>query len=95
MNDFTTGEAAKVCRCSQQTIIRCFDKQMLKGYRIPGSRFRRIPPDALRAFMDEHGIPTDRLGSETGQTRTLRFDQPQPAEPKGTLELVDGSTVLA
>ena len=40
---FTTGEAAKVCKVSQQTIIRCFDSGQLKGFRVPGSRFRRIP----------------------------------------------------
>ena len=37
----TTGEAAEVCRVSQQTIIRCFDAGRLKGFRVPGSRFRR------------------------------------------------------
>ena len=29
---FTTGEAAKVCKVSQQTIIRCFDSGQLKGF---------------------------------------------------------------
>ena len=24
---FTTGEAAKICKVSQQTIIRCFDSE--------------------------------------------------------------------
>ena len=28
---FTTGEAAKICKVSQQTIIRCFDSGQLKG----------------------------------------------------------------
>ena len=42
---FTTGEAAKICKVSQQTIIRCFDSGQLKGFRVPGSRFRRIPRD--------------------------------------------------
>jgi len=44
---FTTGEAAKICKVSQQTIIRCFDNGQLKGFRVPGSRFRRIPREAL------------------------------------------------
>ena len=34
---FTTGEAAKICKVSQQTIIRCFDNGQLKGFRVPGS----------------------------------------------------------
>ncbi|MEM9882815.1 MAG: helix-turn-helix domain-containing protein, partial [Planctomycetota bacterium] len=42
---YTTGEAAEVCKVSQQTIIRCFDAGRLQGFRVPGSRFRRIPRD--------------------------------------------------
>jgi excisionase family DNA binding protein len=53
---FTTGEAAKICKVSQQTIIRCFDSGQLKGFRVPGSRFRRIPRDVLYRFMKENGI---------------------------------------
>ena len=59
MRDLTTGEAAKICKVSQQTIIRCFDSGLLKGYRVPGSRFRRIPKDLLLKFMKDNGIPTD------------------------------------
>ncbi|MCH7596957.1 MAG: helix-turn-helix domain-containing protein, partial [Planctomycetes bacterium] len=46
---FTTGEVATVCKVSQQTVIRCFDSGRLKGFRVPGSRFRRIPRHALMA----------------------------------------------
>jgi two-component system response regulator RpaA len=72
---FTTGEAAKVCKVSQQTIIRCFDSGQLKGFRVPGSRFRRIPRDALYRFMKENGIPTDAL--ESGRRRILIVDDDQ------------------
>src|SRR5215472_11917083 len=60
---FTTGEAADICKVSQQTIIRCFDSGRLKGFRVPGSRFRRIPRDALIAFMKDNNIPPDALDS--------------------------------
>ena len=69
---FTTGEAAKVCKVSQQTIIRCFDSGQLKGFRVPGSRFRRIPREQLFAFMRENGIPTDAL--ESGKRKVLIVD---------------------
>ena len=69
---FTTGEAAKICKVSQQTIIRCFDSGQLKGFRVPGSRFRRIPRDQLFAFMKENGIPTDAL--ESGKRKVLIVD---------------------
>ncbi len=69
---FTTGEAAKVCKVSQQTIIRCFDNGQLKGFRVPGSRFRRIPREALYKFMKDNGIPTDAL--ESGKRKVLLVD---------------------
>jgi excisionase family DNA binding protein len=69
---FTTGEAAKICKVSQQTIIRCFDSGQLKGFRVPGSRFRRIPRDQLYAFMRDNGIPTDALDS--GKRKILVVD---------------------
>ncbi len=69
---FTTGEAAEICKVSQQTIIRCFDSGRLKGFRVPGSRFRRIPRDALLAFMKDNGIPPDNL--DNGKTKILVVD---------------------
>ena len=72
---FTTGEAAKICKVSQQTIIRCFDSGQLKGFRVPGSRFRRIPRDQLFHFMRENGIPTDAL--ESGKRKVLVVDDDQ------------------
>ena len=72
---FTTGEAAKICKVSQQTIIRCFDSGQLKGFRVPGSRFRRIPREQLYAFMRDNGIPTDALDS--GKRKVLIVDDDQ------------------
>ena len=69
---FTTGEAADICKVSQQTIIRCFDSGRLKGFRVPGSRFRRIPRDALIAFMKDNNIPPDAL--ESGKQKVLVVD---------------------
>jgi excisionase family DNA binding protein len=69
---FTTGEAAEICKVSQQTIIRCFDSGRLKGFRVPGSRFRRIPREALIAFMKENGIPPDAL--DNGKRKILVVD---------------------
>jgi len=58
---FTTGEAAEICQVSQQTIIRCFDSGRLRGFRVPGSRFRRIPRDELIRFMRENRIPISAI----------------------------------
>jgi len=62
---FTTGEAAEICKVSQQTIIRCFDSGRLNGFRVPGSRFRRIPRAELIRFMKANEIPTEALESPT------------------------------
>lgn len=77
---FTTGEAAEICKVSQQTIIRCFDSGRLQGFRVPGSRFRRIPRDELLRFMRENDIPTEALET-AGKKRVLVVDDdPQIAE---------------
>jgi len=69
---FTTGEAAQICKVSQQTIIRCFDAGRLKGFRVPGSKFRRIPRQSLIKFMKENDIPLDKL--ESGKKKVLIVD---------------------
>ncbi|MEE9403835.1 MAG: response regulator [Algisphaera sp.] len=69
---FTTGEAADICKVSQQTIIRCFDAGRLNGFRVPGSRFRRIPREELIRFMRNNDIPSD--GFDTGKRRVLVVD---------------------
>lgn len=71
-NLFTTGEAATICSLSQQTIIRCFDSGRLDGFRIPGSKFRRIPRENLIKFMKDNGIPLEVF--ETGKKRVLIVD---------------------
>ena len=71
---FTTGEAAEVCKVSQQTIIRCFDAGRLNGFRVPGSRFRRIPRDELIRFMKDNNIPAENLGGSHAAKRVLVVD---------------------
>lgn len=71
---FTTGEAAEICKVSQQTIIRCFDAGRLGGFRVPGSKFRRIPRADLLRFMQDNEIPTEILHPTTGPKRVLVVD---------------------
>src|SRR4030042_601475 len=70
---FTTGEAADICQVSQQTIIRCFDSGKLDGFRVPGSKFRRIPRESLIKFMKENNIPLSNL-SVAGKRKVLIVD---------------------
>ncbi len=69
----TTGEVAKICNVASRTVSKWFDSGQLRGYRIPGSKDRRIPVAALRKFMKAHNIPMDGLMS--GSTRVLIVDQ--------------------
>lgn len=68
----TTGEVAKICNVAPRTVSKWFDTGSLKGYRIPGSKDRRIPVGELVRFMKAHGIPLDGLSS--GRTRVLVVD---------------------
>jgi excisionase family DNA binding protein len=71
----TTGEVAKICNVAPRTVSKWFDTGVLKGYRIPGSKDRRIPVSQLMRFMKEHGIPFDGISS--GKTRILIVDDEQ------------------
>jgi len=68
----TTGEVAKICNVASRTVSKWFDSGQLRGYRIPGSKDRRIPVSSLVKFMKSHGIPMDGLMS--GSTRVLIVD---------------------
>jgi len=68
----TTGEVARICNVAPRTVSKWFDSGQLQGYRIPGSKDRRIPVAALARFMKQHHIPMDAL--RTGRTRVLIVD---------------------
>jgi PleD family two-component response regulator len=60
---YTTGQVGRICSVSSATACKWFDSGLLKGYRIPGSKDRRIPRDCLIAFMRENGLPLDSLNA--------------------------------
>ncbi len=66
-NVLTTGEVAKLCNVAPRTVSKWFDAGQLRGYRIPGSKDRRIPVDQLMRFMRAHGLPLNGLDRETTQ----------------------------
>ncbi len=71
-NVLTTGEVAKICNVAPRTVSKWFDNGQLKGYRIPGSKDRRIPVSELLRFMKVHDMPTAAL--PTGKLRVLVVD---------------------
>ena len=76
----TTGEVAKICNVASRTVSKWFDSGQLRGYRIPGSKDRRIPVSSLVRFMKSHGIPLDGLMS--GNTRVLIVDREEEVGSK-------------
>lgn len=68
----TTGEVAKICNVAPRTVSKWFDSGQLRGYRIPGSKDRRIPLASLIRFMKQHNIPLE--GLQSGRTRVLIVD---------------------
>ena len=71
----TTGEVARICNVAPRTVSKWFDSGQLRGYRIPGSKDRRIPMDQLVRFMQAHGMPLN--GLEGTGTRVLLVDANQ------------------
>ncbi len=68
----TTGDVAKICHVAPRTVSKWFDNGQLKGYRIPGSKDRRIPVSELIRFMKMHNMPTSAL--PVGKIRVLVAD---------------------
>jgi len=79
----TTGQVARICRVAPRTVSKWFDTGKLRGYRIPGSRDRRIPLQQLVAFMRAHGIPLDAL--DRGCCRVMVLSRSFPREVQETI----------
>lgn len=80
----TTGEVARICNVAARTVSKWIDAGRLEGYRIPGSKDRRVHVAALEAFMRAHGIPIG--GTPATRTRVLVVDADRIAA--GTLKQV-------
>lgn len=78
---FTTGQVAKVCKVAPRTVSKWFDSGRLRGYRIPGSRDRRIPREHLIRFLKEHGMPLGELEDEAmGKLLLVGVEEPIKAQ---------------
>jgi len=71
-NVLTTGDVARICNVAPRTVSKWFDSGQLKGYRIPGSKDRRIPVSELIRFMKAHNMPASTLPA--GKIRVLIVD---------------------
>ncbi|MHC4520868.1 MAG: helix-turn-helix domain-containing protein [Planctomycetota bacterium] len=83
-NVLTTGDVAKICNVAPRTVSKWFDSGQLKGYRIPGSKDRRIPLNELLRFMKAHNMPTEAV--PVGKLRVLIVDNGE----RSKADLADG-----
>ncbi len=71
-NVLTTGDVARICNVAPRTVSKWFDSGQLKGYRIPGSKDRRIPVNELIRFMKLNNMPVPSL--PVGRMRVMIVD---------------------
>jgi excisionase family DNA binding protein len=75
-NVLTTGDVARICNVAPRTVSKWFDSGQLKGYRIPGSKDRRIPLNELIRFMKQNNMPVPNLPA--GRMRVVILDNNGP-----------------
>jgi excisionase family DNA binding protein len=76
-NVLTTGDVARICNVAPRTVSKWFDEGQIKGYKIPGSKDRRIPISELSRFMKANNMPPVAL--PVGQLRILICDNDNDA----------------
>lgn len=60
---FSTGQAARYCFVTGDTLLNWINQGSLKAQKTPGGQYR-IRPGALYTFMVEHDMSTDLLEAE-------------------------------
>src|SRR6266700_792671 len=95
----TTGEVAKICNVAPRTVSKWFDSGALHGYRIPGSKDRRIPLNQLIRFMKQHGMPLNGKMTEDDSKGVLGgggFDGflKKPFHVRQVLEAIEDATAV-
>ncbi|MCE5185969.1 MAG: helix-turn-helix domain-containing protein [Planctomycetaceae bacterium] len=68
----TTGQVAGICNVAPRTVSKWFDSGQLKGYKIPGSKDRRIPYAELIRFLKLHDMPLPK--DSNGRLKILLID---------------------
>ena len=66
----TTTEAAKAIGFSRKPLLKAFDEGRLKGFRVPGSRFRRILSEGLVEYINIGCLEDEKSDLEQLSIRT-------------------------
>ena len=72
-----------------RTVSKWFDTGKLRGYRIPGSRDRRIPVSQLVQFMRAHGLPLRGLEGNVIRVLIVNGNRAEAAKVQRSLDQAD------
>lgn len=70
---YTTGQVAEICGVATRTVVKWCDTNLLRHFRIPGSRDRRVLVDDLAVFLKEYITDSRIASSILGQSQILLF----------------------
>ena len=78
----TTGEVAKICNVAARTVSKWFDSGQIEGYRIPGSKDRRISEDSDQredaTRLGQHSADGSDVRSRVRENRRRRHRDSWP-----------------
>lgn len=63
----TTGQIAKICLVAPRTVGKWIDQGLLSGWKIPGSRDRRVDASAFEEFLR-----SNNMAAAAGRLREFR-----------------------
>jgi excisionase family DNA binding protein len=69
---FTTGEVAHIFQVSSRTAAKWIDSGQLVGYKIPGSRDRRVTVESLMAFAKVNSM--DHVAAKAIKSESISAD---------------------
>lgn len=74
MKSLSTGKVAAITGMSIRMVIKWIDSGILKSWKVPGSRFRRVESSTLRKFMIDHNLPLETLDEHLGVVLVISAD---------------------
>lgn len=69
-------DVARMFGVAPATVGKWFDRGWIRGYRLPGTRHRRISLESVRVFARAHEIPFDDPEASTDVTTDAAGEEP-------------------
>ncbi len=91
----TSRQVADICNVASRTVQKWFDTGLLGGYRMPGSKTRRIPTADLVNFLNKYNMPIpQKLLQHTGKKHASKkiagnLPSPRARKPASTARKIN------